>query len=237
MHRHLHSMRIGFVWLTSVVCGSAAHAYGAGMDIGNLGGLDFSSTMNRIQWKNIERSAERRAAAGKVLASTTRFAPVVAGGQSAQARVLAAHYPPSHRAEAEQTFNTLLQGYGKIEQQFGVPRHDLAGAVAAFFAGSVMAYNNADFPDQYFKPLVAQMRGMLASNPGFAQASDAERQQMYEQMAIVGMFMATTQMALKQRPDPEMAAKLRAVGQGYLEKFLQTDAARVRITAQGLAIN
>jgi hypothetical protein len=212
-----------------------ARAYGAGMDIGNLGGLDFSATINRIQWKNLERAAERRADAGHD-ATATRFAPVAVAGGSTQARVLAAHYPPAQRAEAEKTFNTLLQGYGRIEQQFGVPRHDLAGAVAAFFAGSVMAYRNADFPDPYFKPLVAQMRTLLASNPGFVQASDAERQQMYEQMAIVGMFMATTQMALKQRPDPVVAAQLRAVGQGYLEKFLQTDAERVRLTPQGLAL-
>jgi hypothetical protein len=223
-----------------MVWGSAAQAYGAGMDIGNLGGLDFSATMNRIQWAQIQRAAEargeRRAPAAGSAAASTRFT-AAATGPSAQARVLAANYPPAQRAEAEQTFHALLQGYGKIEQQFGVPRHDLAGAVAAFFAGSVMAYNNADFPDQHFKPLVAQMRGMLASNPGFARASDAERQQMYEQMAIVGMFMATTQMALKQRPDPVLAARLRAVGQGYLEKFLQTDAGRVRVTAQGLVID
>lgn len=225
--------------VTACLASGRVQAYGAGMDIGNLGGLDFSATMNRIQWQNIERAALRRAAGNAVSAASvsTRFAPAAPTSSSAQARVLAANYPPAQRAEAENTFNTLLQGYGKIEQQFGVPRHDLAGAVAAFFAGSVMAYNNADFPDQHFQPLVTQMRSMLAGNPGFAQASDAERQQMYEQMAIVGMFMATTQMALKQRPDAAMAARLRAVGQGYLEKFLQTDAARVRITAQGLQID
>jgi hypothetical protein len=99
-----------------------------------------------------------------------------------------------------------------------------------------MAYRNVDFPDEHFKPLVAQMRQIIGSNPDFAKASNAEKQEMYEQMAILGMFMANTQMALKEKPNAQIAANMRQAAKGYLEQFLKTDADRVQITAQGLVL-
>jgi hypothetical protein len=145
-------------------------------------------------------------------------------------------YPAANRSEAERVFRELLARYGKIEQQFGIPHHDVAGSVAAFLAGSWMAYRNTDFPDERFKPLVSQMRQVLGSNPEFANASNADKQEMYEQMAILGMFMAGTQMALKEKPNPQIAANMKQAAKGYLEQFLKTDAERVQITGQGLVL-
>ncbi len=99
-----------------------------------------------------------------------------------------------------------------------------------------MVYHGVDFPDEKFKPLVAQMQQVIGSTPEFAKASDAEKQEAYEQMAILGMFMAATQMALQQQPNPQIAANLKQAGKGYLEQFLKTDADRVRITDKGLVI-
>jgi hypothetical protein len=148
---------------------------------------------------------------------------------------LASRYGPA-QDEAHKVFAQMLAGYAKIEQQFGIPRNDVAGSVAAFVAGSWMAYRNVDFPDEHFKPLVQQMRGVIGSNPDFAKASNADKQEMYEQMAILGMFMATTQMALKEKPNPQVAANMKQAAKGYLEQFLKTDAERVQITAQGLVL-
>lgn len=167
-------------------------------------------------------------------AANTTFAPARQPGEVA--RQMAASYPRSHQQEAEKSFRELLSGYGRIEQQFGLPRNDLAGAVAAFLAGGTMAMNGTGFPDAHFKPLVEQMRQVIGSQAEFRRATAAEKQDMYEQMAILGMFMATTQMALQQRPDPELAVKVRQSARGYLEQFLGTDASRVQITAAGLAL-
>ena len=149
---------------------------------------------------------------------------------------LAANYPPASRVEAQRLFSELLDGYAKIEQQFDVPKYDVAASVAAFLAGSYMAYHNVDFPDENFKPLISQMRQVVVSNPDFLKATNAERQELYEQMAILGMFMATTQMALKEKPNPQIAANMRQAAKGYLEQFLKTDANNVEITPQGLVI-
>lgn len=156
--------------------------------------------------------------------------------QSTTPRNLSNHYPISSRALVERTFTDLLSGYTRIERDFQIPPHDVAGAVAAFLAGSYMAYHNVDFPDQDFPPLVRQMRRALGATPRFVRASNAEKQEMYEHLAILGMFMATTQMALKERPDPQIADSMRQAAKGYLEQFLKTDADRVKITRAGLVI-
>ncbi|CAG1015425.1 hypothetical protein BURC_00953 [Burkholderiaceae bacterium] len=127
-------------------------------------------------------------------------------------------------------------GYHKIETQFGIRENDVAGAVAAFIVGSYMSYRDVDFPDENFKPLVAQMRQAIGSDPAFAGASETEKRELYEQMAILGMFMATTQMALKEKPNAEVASNLRQAAKRYLEQFLKADADKIDITSQGLVI-
>lgn len=149
---------------------------------------------------------------------------------------LAEHYPSAHRAEAQRLFARLLDGYAGIERQFGIPRHDLAGAVAAFLAGGYMGYRNVDFPDSHFPALVNQVRGILLSEPRIAAAPDAEKQEMYEQMAILGMFLATTQMALKSNPNAQAEANMRSAAKGYLEQFLKADPDRLVLTDQGLVL-
>jgi hypothetical protein len=150
------------------------------------------------------------------------------------ASALASSYPPAQRARVEELFKELLSGYHKIESQFGIPRNDVGGAVAAFLAGSYMAYRDVDLPDQNFLALVNQMRLVLASNGEFARTSDAEKQELYEQMAILGTYMALTRDALKQRPDARVARNMQRAAKRYLEQLLKTDADRVQLTASGL---
>ncbi len=154
---------------------------------------------------------------------------------------LAATYPATARVEVQRVFTKLLDDYrSKIEPTFAIPKNDIAGSIAAFVAGSYMAFHNADFPDENFKPLVNQIRTIISKNTEFSQATEAEKQEMYEQMAILGMYMAGTQMALKKQPDHPQAAQIKAnmrqAAKGYLEQFLKTDADRVQITANGLTL-
>lgn len=161
---------------------------------------------------------------------------LVPEGRSQVPRQLAQSYPPEARSEAQRFFAELLTGYQSIEQRFGIPRRDLAGAVAAFIAGSWMAYRGQPFPDRYFPPLVEQSRRILASLPQLREATAPARQETYEQLAILGMFMATTQMALDRQPDRATAAKVRQAAKDYLEQFLSVDADRVSLGPKGLSL-
>jgi hypothetical protein len=112
----------------------------------------------------------------------------------------------------------------------------VAGAVALFVVSSYAAYPSTDVDDAYITATYQQMRQIIGSNPDFAKASNAEKQEMYEQLAILGSFMAGTAYALQQKPNAQVQANLKQAAKGYLEQFLKTDADRVRITAQGLVL-
>lgn len=157
-------------------------------------------------------------------------------GPSVMPARLAQHYPVQQRAQAQALFEELLSRYAQVERQFDLPRGDLPGAVAAFLAGSWMGLHNADFPDAQFRPVAEQMRSILANNFQVQAAADAEKREMYEQMAILGMLMAGTQMGLKQKGDPVVERNMRATARGYLEQFLKTNADRVQMTPAGLAL-
>jgi uncharacterized protein DUF6683 len=152
-------------------------------------------------------------------------------------RKLAASYPPARRAQAEQFFLKTLEGYHQIEAKFGLRRNELAGAVATFVAGNWIAYRDRPFPDAHFRPLVEQMRGSVAGMPGLASASAAERQELYEQLAIIGTYMALTREALQKSPDPQLKAGMTRAARNYLEQFLRIDPDRIRIGPEGLVVN
>lgn len=167
-------------------------------------------------------------------AQASLIAPTEASGGVASR--LAAAYPAASRAQAQKAFEELLAHYAGIEQQFGIAHGDIAGALAAFIAGNLMAYRNVEFPDEYFKPLVTQLSRGLAAGPAFASLAPAQRQESYEQLATIGMLMAATQMALKEHPSAAGAASMKAAARQYMAQVLKLDAEQVSIGPQGLVI-
>lgn len=150
---------------------------------------------------------------------------------------LAQTYPANNRALVEQTFNQTLEGYRKIEAQFGIRRNDIGGALAAFVAGNYSAYRNEPFPDKLFKPLVAQMQGVLQSSGTLEKIGAAEKQELYENLAILGTYMALTREALQKTPNDKVAANVKSAARGYLEQSLKLDPDRMKLTEQGLVVN
>lgn len=150
--------------------------------------------------------------------------------------LMAQHYAPADRAQAQRTFHQMLTGYTQIARQLGVPVNDVSGAVAAFIAGSWMAYTDIDVADEDFPTLVAQMRTVLRRSPAFMRASVAEKQDLYEQMAILGTTMALTREGLRRRHDPALAARTRQTAHDYLAQFLKSDPNTMVIDERGLSI-
>jgi hypothetical protein len=190
--------------------------------------------LNNIAANEAYQNSQRNKT-GATTSVPTIFTPAAANKEPGIAK-LASAYPAASRAQVQQTLHELLAGYRQIEQKFDVQRNDVSGAVAAFIVGSYMAYRDVDLPDEHFKPLVEQMRQVLAAEPAFAKATNAQKQELYEQMATLGMLMAATQEGLKQQPNEQLAAAMRKAAKSYLEEFLKVDAAKVSLTAQGLVI-
>lgn len=171
--------------------------------------------------------------------SSTKHAPgiiVTRSGQSTAAAKLAAAYPINARAEVERVFGMLLSTYPQVEQKLGMPANELGGAVALFVVTSLQAYQGRDVEIEQFKTVAAQMRAALSTNAAIAEAPDADKQDVYEQLAILGMFLDGVHEQLKKTPNPQVAANMKQAAKGYLEQFLKTDADALTLTAQGLKI-
>jgi len=151
------------------------------------------------------------------------------------AKRLVASYPPQQREQVAKEMSDLLARYREIETRFGLAPNDVAGAVAAFVAGNYMAWRDVEFPDAAFAPLVQQMRGVIAAQPRFRDATDAEKQQLYEEMAIVGMHMALQRAALR-GASAAARKQLQRTAKSHLDNFLQMDCSRLSIRATGLAL-
>jgi len=239
MTRH----RIASVFAILISCSTCSLAqfdggmmagYGGAMATVGLNAMNTQMLLGTMPSSSVTAANSKRT--NKPIAHTLTQVDIQAAATDRSLSKLASVYPEQHRGKVVATMRQLLDGFHKIEQQFAIPRNDMAGAIAGFLAGSYMAYQDTEFPDENFKPLVNQMRQIVSSNPDFAKASSAEKQEMYEQMAVLGMFMATTQMALKENPNPQVAANMKQAAKGYLEQFLKTDANKVFLTANGLEI-
>jgi hypothetical protein len=149
---------------------------------------------------------------------------------------LATVYPAANRQEAEGVFREMLALYGRVEDKYNIPKNDLAGAAAVFILMSHNAYSGGDQPAEMIAPLAAQLRSAMASNPSISGLSNRDKQDMFEQFAIIGMFVEGTRFALQSQPNAKISANLKIAGSGYLQAFLKTDPAKIRFSNKGMFI-
>lgn len=161
----------------------------------------------------------------------------ITAGRSGAARKLAAGYPAAQRADMQRTFEALLQAYPKVESAVGVPAGDAAGALAAFAIASFEAYRDVEVDPKHYKPVIEQLRRVLQTNPDFARASAAEKRELYEQMAILAMFVATKRSALKKSGDTPALATLRDEARQYISQGLKIDPDGLQVGSSGLAVS
>jgi hypothetical protein len=143
--------------------------------------------------------------------------------------VLAAAAPPAQRASSEAAYTRLLAAYEKIAPQHGVTPRDVAGALALYLCASYAVYHDVDFTASMMAKVTKQVRAVIVKTPEFASATTADRQDMYEQFAILGMTMSAA------RTVP-ITAEARSSAKGYLEGFLKVGVDSIQISEAGLVI-
>lgn len=164
-------------------------------------------------------------------------APIVAAGPAQlqqSAAELAQRFPAAHRTAMTKAFQESFGFWQKLETQLGLAPNDVAAAVAAFIAGNYAAYHQQQVPDESFKSLVLQMQGMLAQNAAFTQSSPALKRTMFEQLAMVGTFMAVYREHLKQKPNPAEEVNFRNSAKANLEAGVGLNIDRIQIGPRGL---
>lgn len=159
----------------------------------------------------------------------------VTTGRGSAAERLAASYPENVRAEARRTLASLLTAYAQVEKSLDVPRGDAAASLALLVVASFEAYRDTNVEPRYLGGLITQLRGAMAGDARFGKASPAERREVYEQTAILGMLVAVTRANLARKPDPATARRLREAARGYLRE-LSLDPDAIQIDERGLSL-
>ena len=192
-----------------------------------------TSGMYNLQMQNLSDNY-RKSAAPK---SPVAIAPVsfVADRSVDAAAKLSKSYPENQRPKVLAVFRDLLDKYHAVERQFSIPQGDLAGAVTMFLVGSYEAYHGKELETEAVGPLLKQMRVVVRDTPAIVASPDRDKQEMYEQMAILGMFLSATQLALEDSPNPQVRARLKQAGKDYLENFLKVDVERIVIDGRGMS--
>jgi hypothetical protein len=136
------------------------------------------------------------------------------------------------RRQAEQLYLRCLATYRERVQR-GAGGTDEAGQAAAYFVlANLAAVQQLDPETTDLARITQQMRRLLA--PAWTQMSTADRQTLFEQLALVGVLVGEA--AFQARGQGAAAqAKVGLAARAYLQQ-IGCDADRLRLTPQGLAL-
>lgn len=166
-------------------------------------------------------------------------APIVVNGPAQlrqSATELAQRFPAAHRGAMTKAYEESFIFWQKLEAQLGLTPNDVAAGVAAFIAGNYAAFMQQQVADEDFKTLVLQMQGLLARNAAFTRSSPAAKRAMFEQLAMVGTFMAVYREHLSRKPSPNEEVHFRNAAKANLEAGLGLAVERIQIGPQGLVM-
>lgn len=179
---------------------------------------------------------------GSSRAGTGRTAPaattIVAGSRpqiDINAAELATHFSPDARAKMKASYLQSFDMFQQLQRKLDLPDNDVANGVSAYIAGNYMVLHGIEIDDPVFLKLVSQVRRGLLQNRGFQRIPAAQKRKLYEQTAMVGMFMAITQLSLKTTPqDPKVLGNLRDSARANLKLILGERASGLRIDGEGM---
>jgi hypothetical protein len=136
----------------------------------------------------------------------------------------------------ESLFEQKLQAYPQHERAVGVPAGDVAGALALFVIASYEAYRDADVDTRSYKRIVGQLRRVLQNRFEFARGSARYKREIYEQMAIVGMFLSGRRAEARKSGDATETRKVRDEAAQCISAWLKIEPDRLRISRAGLSL-
>lgn len=169
------------------------------------------------------------------LSSGLRLAADGAEQWASNAVQLSKVFPAAHQEPMRKAYLQSKEVYVQLEQRLGWPRHDVAGAVAAFVAGNYMVLRGVELSDADTQALAEELAAKpeLSARLG-AQTTQALRS-LYEQCAMVGTFMALAQLSQKATPQPAaQQTHLRDSARANLQLVLGRDPERLSLGPQGM---
>jgi hypothetical protein len=171
----------------------------------------------------------RPASSARAAAGTTTFKSVA---PALVPRQLAAR-APAEREEAERFFAKLLEEYREIMRRKGLPANDVARAASFLVAISHDVYSDGgDLGPAQLDGLREQMREVFAEDAEFQRLSDREKQELFENYAIIGMYLSGV--PASRGDDREWLAEMRRLARTQLEETFGVPVDRLVFTDEGV---
>lgn len=173
--------------------------------------------------------------APKAAPPSTRIPASVASQVDLNATDLATHFPPDLRGTMKANYVQSFSAFKQFERKLSLPDNDVATAISAYIAGNYMFLHGVELPDAAFLKMVAQVRHGLEESKGLPRIAAQTRRKMYEQTAMVGMFMAVAQLSRKTATEnPATVSNLQDSARANLALVLGKSAANLRIDGEGM---
>lgn len=171
-------------------------------------------------------------------AEAKKSKPVLAKARPAvkeNARKLSMHFPPAQRAEVERSYVQSMDTYLQLEKKMGWAPRDMAGGLAAFLVGNYMVLHDREVSDEEFAAVAAQLRAQQAMQTVTRHGNHEQLRDVFEQSAMVGVFMAVARMAHQRNPQPSaFYDNLRNAARENLQLVLKGDPAKLNIDKNGM---
>lgn len=156
---------------------------------------------------------------------------------SGPSMLAAAHPSAKARSEATLLYSRCLSHYRSAVQRQLRPgtADDDVGLAAAYFVLANMAAVEGVEPDPQLLPaLEHQLRHLIAHTGIWEATALAQRQSLFEQLALLGVLVNESRLQAKVQGDAARA-NVQQAARGYVKQLLGLDADLVVVTPQGLA--
>jgi hypothetical protein len=144
---------------------------------------------------------------------------------------------PTARRDSEKLYARCLAHYRRSVQPRLVPgvQHDDVGVAAAYFVLANMAALRPIEPDEaVLAQTERQLRQLISRTRAWEGASAVDRQQLFEQFAIIGVLINETRLAAPAQ-GPAAVANVQRAARGYLLQLLGLDPDLLAVGPSGLA--
>jgi len=143
---------------------------------------------------------------------------------------------PAEREQYLKIMNAVLDAFGQQAEKLGF-RNDVAAALAFFFGENIRIYRGLpDLPDQQYVNLRNMIAGAIASGGGLGNATDRQKQEMYEVLvAYTGITQYGYEQALQIRNNQMIKDARQLAGQN-LQTLTKVSPDSWNLTSDGLTV-
>lgn len=155
----------------------------------------------------------------------------------APARYAAMHRgSPAERQQLRAMYEQCLAAYRAARPEDTAANIDDAGAALAFFVcANFSVVDDLPVSQPMLDRVERQLAGLTRRLANWDDATEAQRQFYFEQMAMLGAFVAGRAAKAKQT-SPAAMAEVKRAARSYLRHVLAVDADRIQLDARGLSL-